>query len=180
MLLLPFEGDRFLFGSVARLCALYKVVSIVETGTAFGATTKALALLAESVVTIESEPYTLSGLPYNVVAMHMKSDAALPMILPNLKHPILFFLDAHNNHGTALLDELRILSESKCFDCPIVIHDFKVPEKEFGFDRYGETELNQDFVREAIKPFIEKGYTLTFNSEVEGCCRGTCFLNPHV
>jgi hypothetical protein len=178
MFIHPFEGDRFLFGKVAHLCAQFKVASIVETGTQFGATTRAFALLAQQVVTIEREPIRLTWLPDNVLALCLSSDKALDLVIPNLIRPSLFFLDAHNSTGTALLDELKVIAFHNVTDSPIVIHDFKVPDKNFGFDVYGDKALDLAFTKEAFQPFIDDGYTVAFNHEAEGRRRGACFLLP--
>lgn len=178
MLLTPFEGDRFLFSKVAYLCAKYKVASIVETGTQFGATTRALALLAPQVVTVEREPIRLTWLPDNVLPLCLSSDKALDLIIPNLKRPSLFFLDAHGPQGTVILEELGVIAYHNIVDSPIVIHDFEVPDKDFGFDKYGDKSLNREFVASAIQPLLDDGYTVSFNTEAEGLRRGACFLSP--
>lgn len=180
MLLKPFEGDRFLFASVARTCAKYKVESIVETGTQFGSTTKAFAMLANQVITIEREPIRLTWLPDNVLALCMDSESALDIIIPHLKRPTLFFLDAHNSDGTAIIGELKNIAYHNIVDSPIVIHDFQVPGKDFGFDKYGESILNMDFIKTALQDLLDDGYEVSYNSEAEGYRRGACFILPKI
>lgn len=178
MLLKPFEGDRFLFAKVAQLCAEFGVQSIVETGTQFGATTRALALLADQVVTVERMPIRLTWLPDNVLSLCMSSAEALGIVIPNLRRPSLFFLDAHNSDGTAVFDELKVIAYHNVVDSPIVIHDFQVPGKDFGFDSYKGAALNADYVKEAMQSLLDDGYSVSYSERAEGARRGTCFLKP--
>jgi hypothetical protein len=178
MLLTPFEGDRFLFAEIVRLCAVHKIKTIVETGTQYGSTTRALALLADQVVTVEMASFSVFGLPPNVLPLHMDSPEALRMVLPDIARPALFYLDAHGPDKTPLLEELSVLTKQVLFDCPIVIHDFQVPGKDFGFDQYGDQTVNLKFISEVISPLINAGFSIVYNSQVEGARRGACFLIP--
>jgi len=62
--------------------------------------------------------------------------------------PTCYFLDAHWGKDWPLLGELKALIGKK--NSVIIIHDFKVSGKDFGYDRYQGQELDYDYVKEGL------------------------------
>lgn len=175
-----FAGDRFLFGTVATLCARYKVQTIIETGTLYGDTARAMSVLAERVFTIDFHNWPLN-LPENVTRIMYKSPDGINLILLDYRPNgnILFFLDAHTaNQGTPVLEELKAISDNEMWTSPIIIHDFKVPDTDLGFDVYDDKPLDSVFINDAVQPFMEHGYSPQYNFETEGDRRGALMLLP--
>lgn len=93
--------------------------------------------------------------------------------------PFLFFLDAHWHDYWPLLDELRMIHRYGMSDSCIVIHDFQVPGKPFGYDSYHGQPLNLDYVREdlfRINPKYKTFYNEKASADSTG--RGILFVVP--
>ena len=138
-----FSGDKYLGEEFEKLVKRFKIKNIVETGTFKGDTTKEFSKMVGNVYTIESnkEFYAQARANLkdhkNIQMFFGSSPEVLRKILHKMKGNTLFFLDAHWGDYWPILDELkeisRIPSLSKSI---IVIHDFYVPGKDFGFDSY--------------------------------------------
>ena len=187
---MPDEIEKFAFDTrleekIEELVVEYDIKSIVETGTWIGGTARAFAGMVENVYTIEVRPdfysqaqQILAPLP-NVKQFLGKTQAILPVILPLVAHPTLYYLDAHTwgAPGTAVFDELEIIAEHD--PSPIlVIHDFQVPgHPELKFDVYD----GKPNCFERIEPGLRKIQTPWrhfFNSEAVGCRVGVLFVVP--
>jgi hypothetical protein len=88
----------------------------------------------------------------------------------------LYYLDAHGCEvgGCPLKLELQILADAKVKNIVIAIHDFRVPNKDFGFDEY-------DFPLsiEEIEPLLHKVFkkpTWHYNTEANGAHRGIIYI----
>ena len=177
----PFAGDRFVLAEVAKLCALHKVESIIETGTQTGATTRVLSLLAERVYTVDIMDCGPGELPLNVEEYIGDSVALLPRFLQQAKGIVLLFLDAHE-YGvqTTIRGELEAIAASQRWDSIIVIHDFVVPtpNSNLGFDTYPDGPLDLKYISVQLEPFLKRGYRFYFNHQAEGDRRGVLYLTP--
>ena len=98
---MAFVGDSLVEAEIIKLTAKYNIQSAVETGTYRGFTAKGLAAIVPMVYTIElmSDAYryatdTLSSTP-NVQQYLGSSPHVLSDLIPKIKHPTLYFLDAH-------------------------------------------------------------------------------------
>jgi hypothetical protein len=207
-----FEGDFYLRIEFEKLIKKFKINNIVETGTFMGNTTKEFSKMAENVYTIESikKLYLISkkNLVHctNVKSFLGDSPLILNRILPTLKGNTLFFLDAHGRNHWPILDELKVISKFPYLKkSVIVIHDFYVPGKNFGFDSYyhnsnsnlelflkkiigfigrflkmrliEKQKLDYEFVDKSIKQ-INPSFKYYYNSKAEGAKRGVIFIHP--
>lgn len=91
--------------------------------------------------------------------------------------PYCLFADAHWNSYWPLLDELKVISDLGLSETVIIIHDFKVPGKPWGYDNHGGVELDIDYVRESLLK-INPNYKISYNEEAEGNKRGICYCCP--
>ena len=135
----PFEGDTFIKGEIQKLIDKFELINCVETGTQFGSTTKVFERMFVNTFTIEAnKDYSDFAAERLLADTHcingFSQDALKQMDIDNC----LYYLDAHGHDtgGCPLKFELEVLSWKKYKNICIVIHDFKVPEKDFGFDAY--------------------------------------------
>ena len=206
-----FGGDKYLYEEFQKLVKRYKIKNIVETGTSKGDTTLAFSKMVDKVYTIEikKEVYLTSkkrlSWEKNIQIFLGSSSDVLRKILPSLKGNTLFFLDAHWGHYWPILDELKEISKVPYLkESIIVIHDFYVPGKDFGFDSYYHSNssielflkkgigflgkifkmnltpkqrLDFSFIEPSIKK-INPDYKHYYNSKAEGVKRGVIFICP--
>lgn len=91
--------------------------------------------------------------------------------------PFLFYLDAHWHDYWPLLDELRVIARFGLADSCIIIHDFQVPGKPFGYDTYHGQPLNMDYVRQDLFA-INPNYHTFYNEEASNNFRGILYVVP--
>ncbi len=206
-----FSRDKYLGQEFQKLVKKYNVKNIVETGTSKGETTLAFSKMVDNVYTIEvkKEVYLISKRKLrkekNIRMFLGSSPNVLKRILPSLKGKTLFFLDAHWGHYWPILDELNEISKvSSLKESIIVIHDFYVPGKDFGFDSYyysnsplelflkkgigflgkifkmdliPKQKLDYPFIADSINK-INPNCKHYYNSKAEGAKRGVIFIHP--
>jgi hypothetical protein len=90
---------------------------------------------------------------------------------------VLLFLDAHWEASCPLLDELAAIAESGMKPI-IAIHDFKVPNKDFGFDSYNGQDYTWDWIAPSIEKIYGKDFKHYYNTVAEGAKRGCVFIEP--
>lgn len=73
-----------------------------------------------------------------------------------------FYLDAHWQDYWPLLDELKEIAAAKIRHCVIIIHDCRVPGKDFRWDSYGGQDLCYDYVKEALAA-INPDFKISYN-----------------
>ncbi len=206
-----FSGDKYLGEDFRKLVKKFNIKNIVETGTSRGDTTKEFSKMVKNIYTIESVKKTYISSKEtlkefkNVNVYYGSSPDVLRKILPSIKGNTLFFLDAHWGNYWPILDELREISKIPTLsESVLVIHDFYVPEKDFGFDSYYYSEsplelflkkgigffgrllkmnliekqkLDYGFIKEDLDK-INANYKYRYNSKVEGSKRGVIFIYP--
>jgi hypothetical protein len=181
--LLGFEGDMLIKAEVQRLVEKHNIDTIVETGTFKGNTTLKFAEMVNNVITIESnnEYYqkVQGKFPKNVNSI--LGDSAKYIFDVKMQGNLFFYLDAHWYKNCPLLGELDGIAKNK-YKPVIAIHDWKVPNKDFGFDRFPN---GKNFELKEIKPSLDRiygtnGYTYHYNEKAEGCYRGIIFIEPLV
>lgn len=186
----PFGGDGYFKRRLIQLLEEYNIKSIIETGTYHGATTKELCKLRptwtiEAVERFYNECGDLSR--FGIKQFLGRSYEILDQILghkESLQGPILFFLDAHGpsyHDPSPLPQELETITKYGIKDCVIIIHDFYVPGKDFGYDEY----CGQKYVWEWIKPYVDKvygegNYIIEYNKEAEGARSGILYILPKI
>jgi len=94
--------------------------------------------------------------------------------------PALFYLDAHWYKYNPLLDELAVLYKNKLKNCLVVIHDFKVPNTNFGFDKFSDgSEYSYEFIKKHIENIYGvNGFEYHYNKQADGAHRGIIFIYP--
>lgn len=180
-----FEADFFLKQEIERLIKKHSIELVIETGSYRGYTTRQFAAMAPEVITTEANPEyyretldTIAGLT-NVKAYFGKTEEVLPHLLDKyqLQKKILFFLDDHWLENLPLLDELHIIA-SVGLKPVIVIHDFKVPGKTFGYDTYNGQPLNYAYVEEALIKIYGVHFSHHYNDRAAGAARGVLYCEP--
>jgi hypothetical protein len=176
-----FGGDRYIFDEVSKLVTENNIKTIIETGTYKAETTLALRLLCTNIHSIEiNETYYNRAVENNKnkINFHLgNSPKILKEILPNIERPILFFLDAHWYDYNPLLDELKVIAEFGLQDSIILIHDFKVPNKDFGFDSFNGKDYDLDYIRESIESIFPNGYNHYYNERTTNIKRGIIYIS---
>lgn len=179
-----FNGDTYICGEFARLVSRWSIKTIVETGTCHGATARLLAGMVPVVHTIELDPkwflWSAHLDEFRGVTRHRGSSPdVLAKILPDLTRPVMFYLDAHWKAYWPLLDELRVIAEHSMDDAVIVIHDCKVPGRNFGYDVYDGQELCFDYVASSLQHIYgDNGFAYYFNDKATGARRGVLYVTP--
>lgn len=191
-----FEGDNHLQNMLTKIVKDNNVNTIIETGTFYGNTTKKLAALVPYVVTIDDHKYYHNkakarfaqygidshNLNKNrgVLSVLGKSEDKLASVIDNLpeqSHTILFYLDAIVDDQSALLTELRTIS-NKGLKPIIVISGFQVPGKIFATYRSAKNEYNIKAIREALTSIYGDDYQYHYNEFSAGSKKGTIFIYP--
>lgn len=106
--------------------------------------------------------------------------AALPM--PSIAYNNLYFLDAHwdedDDSSTPLLAEIKAIPRGKGV---IVVHDIKVPSKDFGYDVLNIRGKPEDFTYDVIKEALtdwSPTHRVEYNEQAAGCYRGVAIVYP--
>jgi len=179
-----FNQDHHVQSEFRRLVDKWSVETIIETGTYHGQTTEYLASLGPVVHTIEiREDYReealarVGGLP-NVTSHLGNSPEVLERILPTLAGPVLVFLDAHWQAYCPLRDELRLLALHFPNRAIVAIHDFKVPGRDFGYDRWEDRDLELALIEDLLPALYPAGYEHHYNELAEGARRGVIYIEP--
>lgn len=175
----PFNGDPFVQPRVAGLVSKHGIATIVETGTYRADTTKALSLTAP-VVTIELNPELYDQVPDMPAVTRLNGDSAkiLPKLLPGIAEPILFYLDAHWENHSPLLEELQAIR--RCTKPPvIVIHDFRNPYRpDYGYDSWDIGPYTYELIEPILKEIYPRGFVHHFNVQAAGQRRGLIYIEP--
>ena len=180
----PMSGDAILTQTLAQLIKRAGIELVIETGTNVGSSAGLLASISPRVITIENNPYfvkaardNLNGFQ-NIRVIHGGSAESLSRILPTESARTLFFLDAHWGHYWPILDELKAIGSVPAFsNSIIVIHDFFVPGKDFGYDVYNGKRLDLEYVLPALR-LINPEFKFYYPSEVSGARRGWIIVYP--
>jgi len=182
------DGDTFLWADIERLVKKYAIETIIETGTYLGNTAKKFSTLAD-VITCEVKPESYDSAVKNigknekVLALLGNSVDVLRKNADKFKDKrVLFFLDAHWYDYCPLLDELKLIADLKMQPI-IVIHDFKVPGKDFGYDQYHGRAFDYALVELHLRAIYgnhygKEGFSYHYNTESDGPRRGCIFIVP--
>ena len=101
-------------------------------------------------------------------------------MLVKIVQPVFFYLDAHWYNYNPLLDELKVIAKYNMNKSVIAIHDFKVPGKDFGYDKFPD---GKDYAWSNIQKYIEdiygkNKYDVMYNEKTSGVNRGIIFIIP--
>lgn len=192
----PWNGDGYLAAEVLRLKKAHRLTNAHETGTCLGSTTCWLAenftfhvcsyeINAQYHAIAEQRLAMLKEVRPGVDLVLDKSENMLLLDMDGCADRCLVFCDAHWQEHCPLLEELDIIAKSGAKPC-IVIHDFKVPGTDFGFDRFPPCEafaMGQDFDMNAIGESLDAIYgkaqwKYNYPTKVEGARRGWISVEP--
>lgn len=196
---IPFNGDSYIGPEIRKLVERFKVKTIIETGTWSAHTCREFVKMGPQVITIDAtwnhlvEEFGPDALDKLVLlgAHPIQGDSAvclLDVIKDHALAPILFYLDAHgggenNSNVNPLLEELDQIAESElCRDnCVIVIHDFQVPGKDFGYNGgdwgRGWEPLSYELIKSRVKKIFPKGHVHYYNTKADGVQRGVIYIH---
>lgn len=179
---MAFNDDTHLEAAFITLRDRHGIKSVIETGTFYANTTKWLAENFDQVYTCEvHEPtYEIAKRELadykNVEHTLEGSQTWLPKALEKAEGPVLVFLDAHWFENP-LLAEIEAIGKSKVRPV-LVIHDFKVPGKSFGYDTYPGIVYDWDYIKDAIEKAYGGQYVKSYNTVATGAKRGAIFIEP--
>ena len=175
--------DVHLLRALKSVCDALQVEVIVETGTNEGKSTAVFAQLAPKVIGIDIDPVCLANTrgvcdeagADNVELLQGSSQQVLADIAPSLPAAkTLYFLDAHWGEYWPLLDEIAAIPRGQGV---IVMHDFDVPDRDYGYDQYGGRKLDYDYVREALTAW-SPSHVVRYNREASGSRCGVAIVFP--
>lgn len=173
---LAFNSDGYVMNEVKHLIKHANLKYGIETGTYSGSTSVFLSDHLSLVHTIEinNENYNRSERNFqildknNIILHHGSSEVVFKTLLPKIKEEIgdeyiLFYLDAHWNDYWPLLDELELIFQYIKDKAIIIIDDFQVPNRNFGFDSYKGQPANFEYVKNKLDKIYSNGYTYWYN-----------------
>ena len=180
-----FNADTILQSTFTDLVETHKPSLILETGTHRADTTEFFASFGIPVISTEinSEFYNISRNKLintgNVTLLLGDSAQSLEdnfYLIENQN--IVAFLDSHFLSDQVLERELKLFKRLTIKPV-IIIHDFYVPGKDFGYDTWDGHRYDYEF----YKPYFddlygEDGYTYSYNIDAVGCRRGVIILEP--
>lgn len=174
-----YEGDEYIHEEIKGFVKKYNIKTIIETGTYLGHTTRRLDELAR-VISFENSIENYSKAKKNYPELSILNLHSVVGIKTHqfMKHNYLFFLDAHWN-GTPLLKELEAIKD-KGIKPVIVIHDFKVPGTDFGFDTYDGQDYNYEWIKPSLEKIYGQDFEYYYNKKATGARRGVIYIYPNV
>lgn len=184
-----FEGDSFMKDRIKTLIDKHKINLVIETGTYLGGTTNQLRQMAKEVLTIEiNEAFQMEARETiqdhgNVTMLLGNSPEKLAEVFADkktLKKRILILLDAHWGNVCPLHQEMAEIAKAGIKPV-IVIHDFFVPGKTFGYDSYNGKRFDLAFVQDSLNQIYGvDGFTFFYNDIAEGARRGVIYVEPKI
>jgi hypothetical protein len=180
----PFNDDAFIGMKLKSLIEKHGIKSIIETGSGGGDSSLKMAELVAQVYTIEIDEWAFDHInPYIITIPNLhrflgESEDHLPKIIARAERPVLFYLDAHSDTESPILNEIsmvRLCGPST----PVIlaIHDFQVPGTSLGYCTYHGKPLGLNFIRPALDDTFTK-WKYEYNSDKlsSGSKRGVCYI----
>ncbi len=169
--------DRYLLEYTLKLKDKFKSNVFIETGTNDGDSMGILSPHFPELYSCEiiASTYELakSNLRHtsNVTVTNESSITFLETVCQKFqgRNDLIFFLDAHWEKYWPLLDELKIIKKYG-FECPIIIHDFYVPDgkgnSKFNYDSYENQNLDLNYVKNDIHNIFNGEYDIYYPNYV--------------
>jgi len=176
----PFNGDTHLQDLFIRLRDTHNIKHVIELGTCLGSTTLWLSMNFERVSTVEINKEFLAEAQHkfegktNIDSYLGDSRAVLPLLLDS--ECALIFIDSHWGANVPLRDELAIIADNNSNNV-IVIHDFQVPDRDFGYDTYPDVIFNWNYISDLIN-LIYDYPKVSYNRLATGAMRGVIVIEP--
>jgi hypothetical protein len=173
---LPFEGDTFIPVEILKLKKRFGIKGVLETGSQYGSTLKWFTKNFLSAWGCEpNDTFYRIAISKDLVVHNVNSIDFLKVTKPT-NHDLVF-IDSHwHDTPCPLKDELTLIASFKTTPV-IVIHDFKVPNKDFGYDTY-DYELKFEEIEIYLKAIYPSGFDYHYNTETNGANRGCIFIYP--
>jgi len=179
-----FNEDIHLQETFKQLVITHNPEILIETGTFEGHTTEYLASFGLPVLSTEiNQEYHDAakiklGKYLNLTLLCGDSENALSLNFNLIKDKkVLAFLDSHCRNDQVLERELVLL---KNLPHPpiLIIHDFRVPDRPFGYDMWDNHIYDYEFYKPYFDALYQNKYTYRYNREAVGRCRGVIILEP--
>lgn len=176
--LIPFEGDTFIPQEIINLKNRFDIKTAIETGSQFGASTRWLMDSFNNAFGCEPNKNFFDLCAHKGLTVYNEDSIKFLKRFKSEKN-LLIFIDSHfEGLPCPLKDELKLIAKFE-HKPVIVIHDFKVPGKDFGFDKY-DYELCFEEIEEHLKEIYPDGFEYHYNSEANGANRGIIYIYPKI
>lgn len=160
------EHQTFIYNKIKQ----FDIHIAVETGTLHGWTSAFLSENIDCVYTMEirEEPLILARQLLsdnkNVNILCGNSIDIFNNILPFLpsNEKIFFYLDAHWEKYWPLFDELKLIGKFIGNRAIIVIDDFKIPNKSYGYDSYNGIDNDINSIEQYLKVIYNNQYKFEY------------------
>ncbi len=190
----PYAVEKF-----KELVREFGVKTVVETGTYRADSTVKIAEIVDNTVSIEIVQEHFDGSKdrfkeygYQIIEedqnrvclvkdsskvtlYHGNSPDIIREIITDLDEPILFYLDAHWLEYWPLKDEIRAIKPRP--NSLIVIHDCRVPGKDFGYDTWNGVPNEYDTIKDDLA-YVNPNYNIFYNEKAAGSYRGILYAVP--
>lgn len=173
---LPFEGDTFIPIEILKLKERFGIKFVFETGSQYGSTLEWFTKNFNHANGCEpNENFYDIAFSKNVMVYNVDSIKFLSMF--EYSGTPLIYIDSHwHDTPCPLKDELKLIAELN-INPVICIHDFKVPNKDFGFDEY-DYALEFSEIESLLPAIYPNGCEYHYNTEANGANRGIIFIYP--
>jgi len=171
-----FNSDTFLQELFINLIKKHAPEYIIETGTYHGETTKFLCSFSLPVLTTEIN--NLKEYSNVTTCLNDSVNALEENLSKFIDKKVIAFLDSHWLNDEVLERELTFLKRLNTLPV-LIIHDFYVPGKDFGYDSYNGKRYDY----ESYKPYFDNlygvdNYSYRYNEQATGSRRGIILLEP--
>jgi SAM-dependent methyltransferase len=181
--------DHFLVAQIIQVMNERNLCEVVETGINGGKSTTVFCSIALWVTGVDIDPICIDITERRLLAhkatnydlrLGNSPDRLRWLVKKGLNaNRTLFFLDAHWGDTSWPLPE-EILSIPRKQGV-LVLHDIKVPDKDFGFDYYVHKGESKPFTIDLIAEQLTEwspSWRIAYNEQASGSYRGACFVFP--
>lgn len=175
-----FEGDTFIPQEILKLKERFKIKEVLETGSQYGSTLKWFSDNFNKANGCEpNEEFYSVCKSKGLNIMNEKSLFFLSSFFYTKTDKILIYIDSHwHDTPCPLKDELKLIAKLN-INPVICIHDFKVPNKDFGYDEY-DYVLELSEIENLLPAIYPNGFDYHYNTEANGANRGIIFIYPKI
>lgn len=172
----PFESDTFIPKEILKLKERFGITDALELGCQYGSTLEWFAKNFNYALGCEPNEEFFKIAEAKCVYVYNTNSIEFLSRFLHLPKPLIY-IDSHwHNTPCPLKEELTLIASAK-INPVICIHDFKVPDKDFGFDAY-DYELCYEEIEPYLKLIYPKGFDYHYNTEADGARRGIIFIYP--
>lgn len=171
--------DKYAVKKFEELVKQYGIKSVIETGTYKADSTIRFAEIVENVYSIEIDEFNYEWAKWrtkdykNIHLFLGNSPDVISQIIETIPEPICFYLDAHWKAYWPLKDEIRAIKPRP--NSIIIIHDVKVPNKDFGYDTWKGMINEYETIKNELA-YVNPNYKISYNEQAEGNYRGILYV----